>query len=769
MGTVYKARDNELDVLVALKVLRRDLVDDPGMLMRFRREVKLARRVTHRNVARAHDIGEHEGDRFLTMELVEGESLRQVLEREPRLPVLRVLEIAFAVCEGLDAAHRVGVVHRDLKPDNVLMARDGRIVITDFGIARAVEPGVAALTVGTVFGTPGYMAPEQVEGSEAPDARADIFALGVILFELFTGQRPFGGQSPSIGLPPSPTIVATTSPATVQHESVPLPPAASFASPPDPVPLGAPAAAAPVILRCLERERNARFSSARELADALRAVPIEPSAASFDALRPPSSVRPRSVVVLPLRNAGPKEDDYLADGLTDDLIDLLSMTPGLRVRPRGAVMHLKGLTRDSRSLGSELGVDVVVEGSMRKANQTVQFAVRVISVADGFQLWAKRFDLEAGRVLSVTDEVAKAVAHALMTTPASPERATPANPEALDLYFRARHEYHGFELVAPYAPLPTLRAVVMNSVALFDKAHALAPDDPMILSGYVLAHARTWFFDADAAREHAFDSASRAVALAPTRGESYLARASVDFQRGDLAAAVEDARRALSLAPLLGDAHELLGRILCETGPADEGIHHMRAAVELEPGFRSAHATILRVQELLGNRAEADRLADEIVLGDEGGMGWSILARVMLWRKDEAGARTLFEHPVIQSRKAPSAREILRLVFQPDAVPSAGKLVAASLGTVGASWRMPVFLEQARAEFGAAKGKVNEAWAALAASVDAGLIDLLWIDACPILSPLREDARFAALRARVLERVELVRAALDAPDLASHT
>jgi eukaryotic-like serine/threonine-protein kinase len=791
-GAVYKARDTELDVFVALKVLRRGFIDAPGMLERFRREVKLARRVTHRNVARAHDIGEHEGERFLTMELVEGESLRKLLEREPRPPVERVLEIAFALCDGLDAAHRVGVVHRDLKPDNVLIAEDGRVVITDFGIARSVEPGVVSPTIGVVVGTPGYMAPEQVDGSVELDGRADIYALGAMLFELFTGRRLYEGISLS-GVR-----------------------SWRLDSPPDPEALGAPAAAAPVILCCLEPDRNARFSSARDVAEALRAVPSDSTSAPREALGPPPSedaltprvplpkpdlaryasaraaadsrrdlpteerfsslttlesaptVRrtPRTVAVLPLRNGGPAEDDYLAEGLTDDLIDLLSMTPGLRVRPRGAVAHLKGAAGDARALGTELGVEVVVDGSVRKTNAAVRIAARVISVADGFQLWAKHFDLEASRVLVVTDEVAKAVAYALTTTPVVAERVAPGNPEALDLYFRARHAYHGFEVVAPSSPLPTLRATVMNSVTLFDRAHALAPEDPMILSGYVLAHARTWFFGDPASREHAFESAARAVELAPYRGESYLARASVDFQRGDLIAAIEDARHALSLAPMLADAHELLGRILCESGPAEEGIRHMRSAAELEPGFRSAHAAMLRVHELLGHRAEADRFADEIVARDEGGVGWTVLARVLLWRADETRARALFEHPVIQSGKAPSAREILRLVFEPETSPSAGKLVAASLGTVGATWRMSVFLEQARAELGAAKGKLDEAFAALGASVDAGLIDLLWMDGCPLLFPLRADVRFGPLRARVVERVGLLRAALVGPDAA---
>jgi serine/threonine-protein kinase len=309
---------------------------------------------------------------------------------------------------------------------------------------------------------------------------------------------------------------------------------------------------------------------------------------------------------------------------------------------------------------------------------------------------------------------------------------------------------------------------VLKCVELFDKAYTLAPNDPMILSGYVLAHGRTWFFGNDRPREHAFEAAARAVELAPMRGESYLARASVHFQRGDVPAAIKDARRALSCSPTLADAHELLGRVLSETGPAEKSLHHMTSAAELDPGFRASRAATLRVHELGSHRTEADRLADEIVANDEGGVGWTVLARIVLWRADEARARSLFQHPVIQSGKAPSAREILRFVFQPESVPSAGKLVASMLNTVGASWRMPVFLEQARVEFSASRGRVDESFSSLATSVDAGLIDLLWLDGCPLLRVLRGDARFAPLRARVVAGVAMVHAAaldtLDSPE-----
>ncbi len=177
-------------------MLRKDLVSAPGILERFRREVKLARRVTHRNVARVFDIGEHEGEKFLTMELIDGESLGARLTREGALPFPRVAEIASGICAGLAGAHAAGVVHRDLKPDNVLIASDGRVVLTDFGIARAFSESGAGSTLRLLVGTPAYMAPEQVEGRQDVDALADVYALGVVLYELLTGRRAWPGGAP---------------------------------------------------------------------------------------------------------------------------------------------------------------------------------------------------------------------------------------------------------------------------------------------------------------------------------------------------------------------------------------------------------------------------------------------------------------------------------------------------------------------------------------------------------------------------------------------
>ncbi len=280
MGAVYRARDLELDEVVALKRLRREFADNPSLVERFRQEVKLARRITHPSVARTFDIGEDAGTRFLTMELVEGESLACRLEREPGLSIAEAVGIAREVCQALGAAHAAGVVHRDLKPDNVLLADDGRVVLTDFGLAVALRE-TGGLASSARAGTPAYMAPEQLEGSRNLAGRADLYALGVLLYEMLTGARPWERDSECS------SARRMTSP------------------PPDPrvVRPEVPAALARVVLRCMARAPEGRYATASDVARALTGALARTRLASFTRTRPqpltegaPPSLRSRSTV-----------------------------------------------------------------------------------------------------------------------------------------------------------------------------------------------------------------------------------------------------------------------------------------------------------------------------------------------------------------------------------------------------------------------------------------------------------------------------------------
>jgi TolB-like protein/predicted Ser/Thr protein kinase len=730
MGTVYRARDLALDEIVALKVLRDELSGDEAMLARFRQEVKLARKVTHANVARTFDIGEHGGRKFLTMELIDGVSLAESLRAEPRLPFPRVLAIASAICAGLGAAHDAGIVHRDLKPENILLARDGRVVITDFGIACATERSGAVTRAGAAVGTPAYMAPEQVEGARDIDAQADIYALGAILFELWTGAPAWRGDSVFV-------IAARrlTEP------------------PPDPRVLrpDLPELAAQVTMRCMARAKRDRFGGAREVATALlrcSASEVRPSPSTPPHLAGPTL---KTVAVVPLRNAGPLEDDYLADGLTDDLVDVLSMTPGIRVCARGLVAARTPQTADPRQLGLALGVQVVVFGSLQRAAGRLRANVRVLSVGDGFQLWAKRLDHSEDAFFEVSDIMARAVAEALTCNVGAPREA-PRDARALDLYLRARHEYHKF-----------WTDNVVRSVDLFEQALALAPDDPMILAAYAMALARRCGFD-DGTADHGEKSrraADRALTLSPGLGTAKVARAYQRLLGGETLAGARDLREVLEVSPDSVDALELSGRLLAEAGALEEGIRRLTRALELEPILAIARVDLARLHALRGDRATSEAFFGEEP-ADPGlaSLYWVNRGRVALWQRDFERAASW--RSVLETRTDlfPAVR-LLFLALTRD--PSFAAEVKSSLAAMTAPSplrRRRAFYAVIMAEFSQFLRETEMALAAIEQADESRLFDISWLDRSPTLEPLRTHPRFIAARDRVAARAAEVRAAL---------
>jgi serine/threonine-protein kinase len=738
MGSVYRARDTELDEVVALKVLRKELVEMPGTLERFRQEVKLARRVTHTNIARTFDIGEHEGEKFLTMEYVDGESLAEVGAAGP-MPVQRVVALARDICAGLSAAHAAGVVHRDLKPDNVLIARDGRLVITDFGIARAVRDGDAVVkTNGRPIGTPAYMAPEQVQGGTV-DARADVYALGAMLYELLTGDRAWPGEA----------VLAVAA-------------ARLMEPPPDPRTKcpGLPEGVATVVLRCMAKDRDARFASAADVASALdqgsaAATPVPHGRPIVrPSVRPPAETT-KSVAVLPFRNQGPAEDEYISDGLTDDLIDALSMTNGLRVQARGAVMRFKAGDRDARAIGRELDVQVVVDGSVRRAGGKLRVNARLVSVADGFQLWAKRFDCPESEFLAVGDEAANAIAEALTLARDLPAREAPTDPIAIDLYLRARHAYHaGWSLN------------VDRSIGIFEQALARAPEDPLILAGYALALTRRYSFDVegtDAAGDAAKVAAEKALAKAPGLGEARMALAILALIVGDGVACARAVREALVVAPGSADVHDMRGRLLGEVGRPEDALASLRTAVRLEPSNQRARGDAVRMRAFLGDWQPVDELLDPRNLrGATEDVVFVLCARLAMWKRDADLVRRLQAYT--QGRQYPfkaSADELCNLVLTGEVSPTLIEHSKVWGKVSGRALRRPLFLRQLAAEVWAFAAHDVDALTAIESADALGLIDIVWMDRCPLLAAVREQPRFVAVRRSVAARAAEVLDALE--------
>ncbi|RYE89634.1 MAG: protein kinase, partial [Myxococcales bacterium] len=572
---------------------------------------------------------------------------------------------------------------------------DGRAVITDFGIARGVFDAGLRHTLNAVLGTPAYMAPEQVEGSRDLTPAADIYALGVMLYEMFTGILPWTGSS-----------VFAVAAARLHRE----PPDVRSVRPDLPEDL------AGVIRRCMARQPGDRYGQVAELGRALdelcvadvRPAPGLRATSASPVLAAASPLASKTVAVLPFRSVGSPDDAYLADGLTEDLIDQLSMTSGLRVRPRGAVKHLADAPGDARELGQQLGVQVVVEGSLRRAGDRLRVTTRLISVADGFQLWARRSDRTPAEVLALSDELAQAIAEALTVAPQPPARVAPTDPRALDAYFRGRFEYHKFNPEA-----------LARAVAYLEEARSLAPDDPMILSGYALACTRHWFFGSPGRAEQARVAAERACALAPHRAEPLVGLASYSFFLDDVPRAVRLLRQALALNADIPDAHDMLGKILVESGPVRRGIDHLERAAQLDPAFRANRSNIGRALALDGRPGEAQALLDAMVRDEDSDPARVLQLRMMVWRGDREGARAMSHLPLLE--RTPFAQAMVNLLLDPDSSLDPADILAPKFNSAHATWRGRSLFHQVRCEFALVRGQHERALEALADAVSVGL------------------------------------------------
>ena len=742
MGRVYEALDTELDERVALKVLRSGLSEEA--VERFRREVKLTRRIVHTNVARMFDIGEHRGDRFLTMELVHGAPVTRLLGQP--IPWPRLQAIAIQICEGLAAAHAAGVVHRDLKPDNVLLeTATDRAVITDFGIARGADDA-SVTQVGSMIGTPRYMAPEQLAGQEL-DARADLFSLGVMLFELATGARPWSGDN---------AIAIAVAQATQ--------PARAFASPTAPSSFGA------LIGQCLALDPQHRPATAKVVRDAIASASADgvwslgdPGTRSLETSKVPPVAAPAptpasfaqpdhgtSLAVLPF--GCEPADRYLADGVVEDLIDTLSTTGSLRVRPAGsAAGHTEP---DPREVGKRLEVDHVIVGSLRRAGGRLRISARLISVADGFQIWTQRAEGDAAEVLQLSEQLGRGVAQAMSTRATVATR--PTDPRAVDLYLRARAELRRF-----------WGTHALAAADLLEQAAEHAPTSPPILGAYALAATQAWIMRG---QPELIERARAAIerGLATGHGEAFLGAAVFALNRGDLEAGARDLAVALARAPMSAHAHEIAGRVLIELAALGEGRGHLETAAGLDPGRAQIIATDLVRLDALANQWEAADRRLAALLADPdpavAQLGAASTARLAGWRRDLQGVITAGSS--FTPRVGDNAPRMVVFVRDTYARGSMDLDEWARLrdGFLAEDKprRMQIFGLQLLTEMSAVLGEPERSLEALARSIDLGLIDLTWLDACPVFHGLRGDPRWQAMRAEVAARATRVLAAFRA-------
>jgi len=545
MGEVWKAHDDNLDRDVAIKMLLHGTLRDATSRERFRREALVLSRLSHPGVATIFDFDIRNGCEFLVMEYVGGGTLQSRLEAGP-LPVDDVLRFGIAVAEALDNAHRHGFLHRDLKPGNVALTADGHPKILDFGIAMllADDNTDGRITqAGLVLGSLPYMSPEQLLG-EICDARTDIYALGVMLFELLTGQRPFAKERSEALMF---AIVSNAAPSV-------------RALRPD-----APEALDRLVAECLRKDPAHRPTSAAQVSAALRGIRDGAPTAALPL--PPRDVI-RAIAVLPLRNVSrDPAQEYFADGMTESLISDLARIKALRVISRTSAMRYKDVAKSLPEIACELNVDAVLEGSALLVGKRVRLSVQLVMARTDETLWAERYDRELEDLLGLQSELAETVVReiAIQLTPTEATKLASrasVNPEAHLEYLKS---LHSFSAGSPEA----------MEVALRHARRALELDPNSALAWTALADCQTF----------------RAI-----RGMAAPAEAA--------AAAIAAAKRALQLDPTLADAYASIGTILSHNGDLAGGLRALEKAVELNPGLGGAQ--ILRCRALYAYERHAE-------------------------------------------------------------------------------------------------------------------------------------------------------------------
>jgi TolB-like protein/cytochrome c-type biogenesis protein CcmH/NrfG len=583
MGEVYRARDRRLGREVAIKVLPGDFLEDEERKSRFEREARVLATLNHPGIAAIYSFEEIPGSspssssssrHLLVVELVEGKGLDQMIP-EGGLPLPQFFDIAIELADALSAAHQKGITHRDLKPANVMVTNDGQVKVLDFGLARAAgadsgssetDDTLQKLTqAGTIVGTIPYMSPEQIEARPL-DHRTDIFSLGVMLYEMATGGRPYSGES-------SPALMSSI----LRDEPKPV-----SRWRPD-----APDGLSILVARCLEKRPGDRIQTAREILAELKALRRQldsksrRSAPDADAI-PGFGGRP-AIAVLPFENlSDDPEQEYFADGLAEDLITRLSLWRSFLVIARNSSFVYKGKAVDVKKVSADLGVRYVVEGSVRKAGSRVRISAQLIDATTGEHVWAKTHDRELTDVFAVQDEISEAIAASLVgdlqrAEHARAERAAPGSLEAWGLYQRA------LPLVCAFTREDGARAR-----ALLERSVALDPRFSTALAR--LAEVGIWeilyeWTDApERTLEVVLDQARRAVALDPRDAEAHGVLSFALMTAGDGHGALEAAGRAVELNPSMPLALALNAYHRHIAGhPPEESIEVVRRAMRLSP------------------------------------------------------------------------------------------------------------------------------------------------------------------------------------------
>ena len=607
LGMVYRARDTRLKRTVAVKVLKSEVVDDRAR-QRLMREAEITSSTGHPNVVAIYNVGSCDSVDYIAMELVTGRTLRDVIANGER-ELMSALRIAVQMADALAALHAAGIVHRDIKPTHVIVTESGLVKVLDFGLAKtgSAHPLAGAASEAShdrtdarvIRGTFAYMSPEQAQGKPV-DARSDIFAFGSVLYELLSGQRAFAGESATVVL------------AAVQRA--------------EPAPLaglvpGVPRDIEIVVNRCLAKDPRQRWHSITDVKLLIEDVleqsrshgGHETASRSTTSAGEAATQSSPSIAVLPLYDVSPQRDqEYFCEGMAEELINALSALDGLRVAARSSTTGYKGQGYDLRRVGEQLGVETLLEGSVRKAGNRLRITTQLVNVADGYHLWSERYDRELDDVFAVQEDIARRIVEKLkLRLGAEPQRSLvrrqTTNIEAYNLYLQGRYfwsrRYAGF---------------LQRAIESFEKAIASDPAYALAHGGLAEAFSLLGVYailPPRVAIAKAKPCADRAIALDPNSSEPHQSLALVRWYFDwDFPGALREYETALRLTPTSGVTYGLYGILLADIGRPDEAVAAITKARELEPvsalvGFYTA-ATLAITRPLEQALAECDRVLE---------------------------------------------------------------------------------------------------------------------------------------------------------------